>query len=307
MEAGKNLANIEVPPFLPDDSITRSDLADYYLEIEYFDEHLGRMITALERAGELENTIIVVTSDNGMPFPYAKTTLYEHGIHMPLAIRWGAGAKGGRRVEDFISFTDFAPTFLELAGHSPTPGTTGKSFAAQLSSDKSGFVDAERKQVVTAWERHTWCRPGGLTYPSRALRDGNLTYIVNYEPDRWPGGDPDYQSPHQGLFGDIDAGSLREWMIAHQDDPKVKPFFDLTFGKRPREELYDLSKDPFQLNNLAADPDHQEDRARLEKALNAYLTETNDPRVAGHDPWVDMPYYFPGYDKRHLLGVGSRE
>ena len=306
--AGKDLSRIEVPGFLPDDSITRSDLADYYYEIEHFDTHLGRMLDALEAAGELDNTLVIVTSDNGMPFPYAKTTLYEHGIHMPLAVRWGDRVAGGRRVADFVNFIDFAPTFLELAG-APTPAAaTGRSLTDLLYGGGSGFVgQPERHRVVTGWERHTWCRPGGLTYPSRQIREDNWTYIVNYEPDRWPGGDPDYDSPHQGIFGDIDAGSLREWMIANRDAPAVTPHFARCFGKRPRHELYDLARDPDQLRNLADDPSYRAERDHLAAALDDYLRRTGDPRVDGHDPWVDYPYYFPGYDTRHRRPVGERE
>jgi len=115
-DAGKKLDAVEVPPFLPDTPEVRSDLLDYLVEIEWFDQHLGRMLDLLEAAGELENTLVVVTSDNGMPFPRAKANLYEYGTHAPLAICWPARVKGGRVVNDLISFVDFAPTFLEAAG-----------------------------------------------------------------------------------------------------------------------------------------------------------------------------------------------
>ena len=89
---GKKLAEVSVPPFLPDAEVVRGDLLDYYSEIEWFDEQLARMIRILEKSGELDNTLVVVTSDNGLPFPRAKTTLYDWGVRMPLAIRWGGRA-----------------------------------------------------------------------------------------------------------------------------------------------------------------------------------------------------------------------
>ena len=102
--------------FYPDVDSVRQDILDYAFEIEYFDQHLVKMIATLEEKGELEHTIIVVTADNGMPFPRAKGQVYERSNHLPLAIMWGKGIKNpGRVIDEFVSFADFAPTFLEIA------------------------------------------------------------------------------------------------------------------------------------------------------------------------------------------------
>ncbi|MHC4620585.1 MAG: sulfatase-like hydrolase/transferase, partial [Planctomycetota bacterium] len=116
-----------VPESLPDVPEIRSDILDYYLEIEWYDQHLGRMIKLLKDMGELDNTLVVVTSDNGMPFPRAKANLYDLGVRMPLAVRWGGRVRGGRVVDDFISLTDLAPTFLEAAGLQVPAQMTGRS------------------------------------------------------------------------------------------------------------------------------------------------------------------------------------
>jgi uncharacterized sulfatase len=200
VKSGKDITKIKVPGFLPDTNLVRSDIADYYYEIEWFDTHLGKMIQSLEEAGELENTIIIVTADNGMPFPRAKSTCYEYGTHMPLAICWRNKIKGGTRVDDFVSFTDFSPTLLEALGLEIPNGTTGKSFLNVLLSEKSGQVDSKRNRVFTALERHTYCRPDGLGYPIRTIRKNDYLYIVNFEPDRWPAGDADFLSVHQGFY-----------------------------------------------------------------------------------------------------------
>ncbi|MGC8792924.1 MAG: sulfatase family protein, partial [Bryobacteraceae bacterium] len=115
LKSGKRIEDVVVPPFLPDSPEVRSDILDYYREIEYFDSHLARMLELLEKRGELENTVVVVTSDNGMSFPGAKATMYDYGIHVPLAIMWKAECPGGRVSDDLVSFADFAPTFLEAA------------------------------------------------------------------------------------------------------------------------------------------------------------------------------------------------
>ena len=114
--------------------------------MQRFDRHLGRLLETLEKAGELDNTIVVVTSDNGMPFPRCKANLYDLGTHVPLAIRWPGKIKAGRIVEDFVSLEDLAPTFLEVAGLKPPAAMTGRSLLNVLTSEKSGQVDPAKGQ-----------------------------------------------------------------------------------------------------------------------------------------------------------------
>ena len=294
--SGKRIEDVQVPPFLPDSEEIRGDILDYYVEVEWFDSHCGSMMRSIEEAGELDNTLVVMTSDNGMPFPRAKTTLYDWGVRMPLAVRWPARVSGGRVVDDFVSHTDFAPTFLELSGLSAAPGTTGRSLVSLLTAAGGGFVDPARQRVFTGIERHTWCRPHGLPYPSRMIRDHRFLYVHNYEPDRWPAGDPDFDSPHQGFYGDVDNSPTKSFMIANAG--RYPREFRLAFGKRPAEELYDVDADPGQMNNLAASPEHADTRSRLRADLDAYLAETADPRSHGQSPWDHYPYYFGDLDPR---------
>ena len=296
LAAGKKLEDVEVPPFWPDTEEVRSDLLDYYVEIEWFDQHLARMLAMLEEAGELDNTIVVVTSDNGMPFPRAKTTLYDWGVRMPLAIRWGDGAPAGRTVDDFVSHTDFAPTFLEAAGLPVPEEMTGRSLLPILQSDAQGQVESERDFAVTSVERHTWCRPDGAPYPSRMIRARDYLYIRNYEPDRWPAGDPDFDSPHQGFYGDIDNCPTKTFMEENRE--QFPNEFELCFGKRPAEELYRPADDLGQVNNLADDPAHAKAKADMARRLDEYLAATDDPRSRGESPWDDYPYYFGDLDPR---------
>ena len=305
--AGKDISKIEVPGFLPDNELIRNDIADYYNEIEWFDSHLGRMIKALEEAGELENTIIIVTADNGMPFPRAKGTCYDYGTHMPLAICWGNKIKGGNHVDDFISFTDFAPTLLEAAGIAVPEDITGNSFLEVLLSNKSGQIDPKRDRVFTALERHTYCRPGGAPYPIRTIRKGDWLYMINFEPDRWPSGNPDFASPHQGFYGDIDAGPSREYLIVNKDEASVKFYADLSLEKRPEVELYNVKEDPYQLHNLASADTYANLCIELKTDLFAYLKKTNDPRMRGESPWDNYPYFFDGFEKEHLKPVKERQ
>lgn len=253
---------------------------------------IGRMLKTLEQSGELDNTIVVVTSDNGMPFPRAKATAYNYGVHMPLAIRWPNGInKPGRMIKDFVNHIDFAPTFLEAAGLKAPSGMTGRSLMNLFKSGKSGLVVPARTMTVTGLERHVWTRPDGRTYPRRVIHTRDFVYIRNYEPDRWPMGGPDFVASHQGTYGDIDAGPTKSYMMAHKDDERVKELFDKSFAKLPAEELYAIDKDPAQMNDLADNPKFKKVKEKLKRQLEDYQKKTNDPRIHGKSPWDDYPFY----------------
>lgn len=295
VKSGMKLEDVKVPACLPDCETVRKDLCDYYWEVQRFDREVGELLQTLERRGELDNTFVVVTGDNGMPFPRGKSNLYDLGTNVPLAVRWPAAVAGGRKVEDFVSLQDLAATFLEAAGLKPPAQMTGRSLLGILRSAKSGRVDPSRDHVLTGKERHAWVRKEGLGYPCRAFRTHDFLYIRNFEPDRWPAGDPaDGGEPYYSNrgYGDIDDGPSKTYLIEHRDEPAVKRLFELATQKRPGEELYDLRKDPDQLNNVAADPSYADARKELEARLMAELRNTRDPRVLGRgDAFDRYPYY----------------
>ncbi len=286
--SGKKLPDVQVPPFLPDSPEVRSDLLDYYHEIERFDRHLGRMLKALDDAGELSNTLVVVTADNGMSFPHAKAQVTEYGIHMPLAVCWTGKFKGGRTIGDVTSFIDFAPTFLEAAGVRIPAAVTGRSFLPTLLSDRP--AGARRTYVQAGRERHSHARPDNLGYPSRGLRTQDYLYIRNFKPERWPAGDP-------GKFYDIDNGPTKTFMMAHRDDLAVRPLFEAGFGKHPEEELYDIRRDPGCLKNLAAAPAQAAVKSKLRADLEAALIAQKDPRMLGAgDVFESYPRHSPMHE-----------
>jgi uncharacterized sulfatase len=299
-EAGLDPGRVRVPGYLPDAPEVRRDILDYYAEIERFDRGLGEVLRVLEAAGELENTIVVVTSDNGMPFPRAKATLYDAGTRVPLTVMWPAAIPGGRRVTDFVNLEDLAPTFLEAAGVAVPAEVTGRSLLPVLRSAKEGRVDPGRDLVVTARERHAWVRKDGVGYPARALRTGEYLYIVNFEPERWPAGDPDPRFSFSGNpngmgaepegYGDVDPSPSKAFLLSHERE--YPALFAAAFAKRPPEELYRLSSDPFELTNLADDPRYARVRTELRRKLAAQLAERGDPRVLGRPAEFDSyPYY----------------
>lgn len=294
VRSGMQMQDVNVPACLPDTKQVRSDLCDYLWEVQRFDREVGELLKTLEQIGELDNTLIIMSGDNGMPFPHCKSNLYDTGTHVPLAMRWGNAAVGGRVIEDFISFADVAPTLLQAAGIEPPVEMTGRSILPVLQSDKSGWLDKERDHVLTGKERHAWVRRGGLGYPCRAIRTREFLYIRNFAPDRWPAGDPveDLNNDPPRIYGDIDDSPSKTWMMQHQQEAAVAPLFDLAFNKRPAEELYDLETDPAQLHNVADGPTYAQVKAMLASQLEAELTASGDPRmIGGAERFERYPYY----------------
>ena len=280
---------VAVPPFLPDTAEVRGDILDYYSEVQRFDSDAARLIDVLQRRGELDNTIVVMTSDNGMPFPRAKANVYDFGSRMPLAIRWPRRIKPGMRLDSFVSHVDLAPTFLEAAGL-PAPGTmTGRSLLPLLAGQASATAGRDRAFIER--ERHANVRRGDLGYPVRAIRTADFLYIRNYRPDRWPAGDPELYVA-VGPFGDIDDGPAKQLLLGRRDEPATKRYFDLAMARRPAEELFDLKKDPGQLVNVAGDPAYARQRERLKNELESWQRSTGDPRITQDDDrWDGYPYY----------------
>jgi uncharacterized sulfatase len=284
---GKQLAEARVPGYLPDTPEVRADILDYCVEIEHFDTHLGRMLDLLEQQGELDNTLVIVTADNGMSFPRAKANCYEAGVHVPLAISWPERAPGGRVVDDVVGFVDLTATVLEASGvalGSIEPPLVGHSLLATLESEQSGTVDAARTGVFSSRERHSSSRYQNLGYPQRAMRTPQFLYIRNFRPDRWPAGAPETLSddgrprpPHSG-YHDIDGCPTLSFLVENRDDPTLGRYLHLAVDHRPDIELFDIRQDPDCLTNLAGRPESADLEARLRRQFEDVLVRTRDPR-----------------------------
>jgi arylsulfatase A-like enzyme len=316
--SGKTLWGIDpdslrgkLPAFLPDVPEVREDVADYLGECQAFDAYIGVLLKRLEQLGELDNTLVVISGDHGMPgVPQGKCNLYDHGIAVALAVR-GPGGKAGRVVDDFVSLPDLAPTFLEVGGVKPPAGLYGRSLMPVLRSEKSGQVDPQRTWVVAGRERHVAAaREENRPYPMRCLRTRDFLYIRNFAPDRWPMGTPtgisETKAPDAAAltnntfaaFGDMDASPTKAWVVEHRNDPKWKPFYDRAFGKRPAEELYDLRKDPDQVKNLAGAASYAAERKDMADRLTKILTDARDPRVVEKEPMFERPPFTDPVGKR---------
>ncbi len=278
--AGMKPEEVELPPGLPDRPTVRNDLLDYYAAVRNFDREASVILAQLEKDGELENTLVVMSGDNGMPFPRAKATLYDTGTRVPLVMCWGKQVKAGRSVSDFVSLCDLAPTFLEAAGIPSPKAMTGRSLFPQLKSKRSGQIDTDRDHVLTGMSRH--CFP----YPRQALRTDRYLYVRNKNPEKWMTGRRqgppqifDFSKRHwpegaEAFCFNIDPSPAKQYMLTHPADPLVQACWTQAFGPYPREELYDCNNDPGQLHNLAQDPDRANELRTMRKRLNKLWSQS---------------------------------
>jgi arylsulfatase A-like enzyme len=295
-----------VPAFWPVLDSIKLDMLDYAFEIEWFDKHLQKMLAILEENEELDNTLVIVTSDNGMPFPRVKGQVYEYSNHLPLAIMWKDGIKNpGRKVDDFVNFIDFAPTFLELAGipeqESGMKAIEGTSLTDILLSSADGIVNPDRNFVLVGKEKHDVGRPGDVGYPVRGIIKNGYLYLKNFKTDRWPA-----CNPETGYLN-TDGSPTKTVILNERRRLGESDYWDMNFGKRIGEELYNIQEDPYCINNLALNPSYSEimDRMKLEMATR--LEKQQDPRMAGNGDIFDSYLYANDKDRNFYERLMSGE
>ncbi len=302
VENGIDLEKVHLFEHFPDHEVVRSDVADYYHEVQRFDRLVGHALDLLDERGVLDNTLVVVTGDHGMPFPRAKSNCYDSGVRVPLAILWKAGAIHRLEpYESFVSLVDLAPTFLEAAGLEPLEVMNGRSLLPVLRGEKDDF---NRSYVIFGKERHV---PGQEApdmggYPTRGIRTERFLYLRNYQPDRWPNGGPNWKrSAIPGVwYGDTDNGPTKTYIIEHKDSDEAHArYWQWNFGKRPAEELYDCELDPGQLTNVIDDPAYKNALLYLKGLMQERQLASGDPRAEGGPP-------LPDWDNMIYLGRGPR-
>jgi N-sulfoglucosamine sulfohydrolase len=295
---GRNLDDVTVQDFYPDNDIIRGDLADYAIEVEWYDKQIGAAVAMLEEKGLLEDTLIIATSDHGMPFPRVKGQIYDEGYRVPFVAMWKGKIVSNRIVSDFITFPDLAPTLLELTQVELPEQMTGQSFLPQLLAEHSGRIDASRNYTLLGKERHDIGRvDNGLysvAYPVRAIRNDSFLYSRNLLPHRWPAGNPEYG------YMNTDNSPTKTYLTDLQASDPEYPYFEMSFGLRPEEELYDILNDPDCVNNLAEDAAFAAIKQRLWKQLESALIAQGDPRILGQGAIFD---YYPNskFEKQRTL------
>ena len=294
----------KVPAFLPDVHDVREDLADYLGEALAWDGMVNELIEELKARGELDNTLVIVSGDHGMPgMPRGKCNLHDFGSMVSLLISWPDRVKPGRSVDDFVSLMDIAPTVLEATNVERPNHMLAKSLIPLLTSDQNGIIDRDRDHVIIGRERHVGeARRDRAPYPSRALRTADFLLIRNFKPERMPMGDvyntkataEQLLQDHYSAYPDMDASPTKVLLMTNPDS--YRKFFDIAFSVRPEFELYDLKQDPDQINNVATSPKYLDVLRELTDRLMTKLRETGDPRVMGDGSTFDRkPFVNPAF------------
>lgn len=255
-------AKIDIPAKHIDTEDTRRSRARYYTDITKMDSNFGRLLQSLERHGLSENTIVVFTADQGPQWAFGKWNLYDYGIHTPLLVRWPGMVKQGARADALVSLVDLLPTFIEIGGGKAPAEIDGKSFLPVLTGKK----DSHRDMVFAT---HTGDRLMNRS-PARMLRTSQYKYILNLAPEI------SYHT-HMDKAKDHDGGreywdSWREMSFKNEHAGSVL----WRYHNRPKEELYDIKTDPWELHNLAEEPAYTERLKDFRKKMEAKRKQQND-------------------------------
>lgn len=272
---------LEVPHYLADEPGTRRDLAQYYDEVFRFDHHIGQALDELEAQGALDNTVVLVMSDNGRPFPHSKTRLTDRGVKTPFILRWPECVSEPATSEALVSVIDIAPTVLELAGIAPKDSFQGHSFASVIRNPEKSF----RNHVFA---EHNW---HDYEAHERMARKGPYLYIRNARPEL----------PQLGPADSIGSPSHADLVERRKAGRLSAIQADLFRSPRPFEELYDCVADPEQLVNLASVPEYQNVLGELRHAMDLWMEQTADtvPSQLTKDWYLPVP----GYERTEHHGV----
>jgi N-sulfoglucosamine sulfohydrolase len=251
--------DMPIPYHLPDQPEVRADLADFYESISRFDHGIGLMLDVLKESKHADDTLVIFLSDNGMPFPGAKTTLYDAGVHLPLIVKSPTQKKAGVVCDAMVSWTDIAPTILDWAGVKQPKEMLGRSLLKVLDSEKDQGWDV----VYGSHQFHEIT----MYYPMRMVRTRTHKYILNLA----------HQLPYPCAADLYDSPTWQG--ILKRNNTMLGQRSREAYEQRPREELYDLRSDPNELKNLASDP-------KFEEVLIALRKQSRSWQEVTHDPWL---------------------
>jgi len=248
------------------------------------------MLRLLEERSLLDNTLVIVTSDHGMPFPRVKGQAYDFSNHVPLAVMWPRGITAkGRVVDEYVSLVDLASTLIDVAGlkwsATGMQPTAGRSVTDILFSATPGDATVRRDHVLVGKERHDVGRPQDWGYPIRGIIKDDALYLRNYEPSRWPAGNPETG------YLNTDGSPTKTDILQARREGRGTRVWDLAFGKRVPEEFYDLKQDPHCLTNLADDARYRQRRDELRQLMERELRAQGDPRQSGKGGIFDRYVY----------------
>lgn len=265
-----------IPEYMVDSERTRHDLKRYYAEISYTDSLLGVCMDYLEEAGKLKNTIVIFTSEQGSAFPMAKWTCYDLGLKTAFIVKWPGKVKPGSRNTALTQYSDVVPTLLEAAGILPDKINTGiEDNNGNQGFDGSSFLDvllsnkAEHHEYVFGLHTTRGIYSGSECYPVRSVRSKQYKYILNL-------------NSSSSFLNTVIANSngiYQHWLEITKDDSEMRNYV-MRYTLRPKEELYDVENDPYELINLAEKPEYASVKSSLIKELSQWMKVQGDEGIA---------------------------
>lgn len=284
--------SIELPPNIADTARTRVDFGRYLAEITYMDSQVGEILTTLETAGGTEDTLVLFTSEQGSQFPGCKWTNWDTGVHTAFIARWPGMVADGHRTDAIVQYADVLPTLMAIAGSeakSDVNADVGSNVGSDVGADQreagsSRHFDGTSFLPVLLSEKNTHRQfaygvhnniPEGPAYPTRTITDGSFRYIQNLRPDDL------YIEKH--LMGMTGGGGLNNpywatWIAEAWNHPRTLKLVK-RYMSRPAEEFYHTAEDPYEMKNLAQDPEYALVKQKLRRELEAWLASQGDPGI----------------------------
>lgn len=275
--------DVIVPPYLVDTKVTRQDLASYYHEVSRYDHFIGLVTAELKRQNILDNTMIVIAADNGRPFPRCKARLYDSGIKTPWVVHYPKMIKTPSVSSSLLSVIDLSATCLELAGIEKPEFIQGQSFVPLLKDPQASIRDMVfSEQNWHVYQNH-----------SRLVRFANFVYIKNNFPDQ----------PNLSYESDTHFPAGQELWEAHAAGKTTSQQQQVFLNPCPQEALFNLSQDPDQFTNLAANPEYQESLERARRLLGYWSEQTGDTIPDNPTPNRHAP---PRIEGGKIIPAGKR-
>ncbi len=255
-------AKVKLPPYIVDTARVREDFSKYLAEVTYYDSQVGEIVGLLEKHGLSDNTLVMVVSEQGNGFPFAKWTCYDHGLQSAMVVRWPGKVKAGSETDAMVEYVDVTPTFIDLAGGEPVAPVDGKSFLPVL----QGKADAHKEHVFGIMTTRGIIN-GTDAYAIRSVRDTRYKLILNLN--------------HESKFTNACTKSAAfQSMVtkANAGDKTAKRLVN-AYHHRPAVEFFDMEKDPLEMNNLSGHSDYQKHVSRLQTKLKAWMKDQGDQGV----------------------------
>jgi uncharacterized sulfatase len=263
---------IVLPPYFVDTKKTRETIVNYYAEINHLDESVGMVRKMLDDLKVADNTILIFASEQGNALPFAKWTCYDSGLQSAFLVRWPGVVQPGAVSDAMIEYVDVTPTFVDIAGGKPVAGLDGRSFLSVLKGQKQSH-----KEYVYGLQTTRGIRNGSKHYAIRTIRSEQYKYILNIHHDtKFQNNVTEQKNPKWTGF----------W-LTWQDEAKNNKEAEKLVTKyqfRPEIEFYDMKNDPFELNNLADNPEYKDQMEKMGRLLQEWMDEQGD---LGHETEMD--------------------